>query len=212
MMTESITMTERISLSRKIGQAVTDMSGNTRIKKIIIAISGLILIAVVAVFMWFRGAFLPRWITWKNKETVYSDKAEILLKRKHLSVNLKGGGDSGTVWESEDEWLVSDCLVGDIDHDDEDEIILLVWKRGSYGRFKPIWVEEDDKSWSQHIFIYDFIDERDDRLKPIWMSSEMGIEASDIKLDEEEALHIITPEGKDTVWYWQSWGLMLVDG
>jgi hypothetical protein len=44
------------------------------------------------------------------------------------------------------------------------------------------------------------------------MSSEMGIEASDIKLDEEEALHIITPEGKDTVWYWQSWGLMLVDG
>lgn len=188
------------------------MSGNTRIKKIIIAISGLILIAVVAVFMWFRGAFLPRWITWKNKETVYSDKAEILLKRKHLSVNLKGGGDSGTVWESEDEWLVSDCLVGDIDHDDEDEIILLVWKRGSYGRFKPIWVEEDDKSWSQHIFIYDFIDERDDRLKPIWMSSEMGIEASDIKLDEEEALHIITPEGKDTVWYWQNWGLMLVDG
>ena len=91
-------------------------------------------------------------------------------------------------------------------------MILLVWKRGSYGKYKPIWVENDEKTWSQHIFIYDYIDEKDDRLKPVWMSSKMGIEASDIRLDYEEKLHITTPEGKDTVWYWQSWGLTLIEG
>lgn len=204
-----ITMTERASLNRKTGPRVIDMNGNTKIKRIIFVISGIILIAGIVVIMWLRGVFLPRWVTWKTVTSNYADKAELVLKHKTFSLKTP---DGEIVWKSEAGWLVSDFIVGDIDHDDEDEIILLVWRRGSFGKFKPIWVEKDEKTWSQHIFIYDYLDNRVDRMKPVWMSSKMGIEASDIKLDEEEALHIITPEGRDTVWYWQSWGLTLVEG
>ena len=185
------------------------MNGNTKIKRIIFVISGITLIAGIVVIMWLRGVFLPRWVTWKTVTSNDADKAELVLKHKTFSLKTP---DGEIVWKSEAGWLVSDFIVGDIDHDDEDEIILLVWRRGSFGKFKPIWVEKDEKTWSQHIFIYDYLDNRVDRMKPVWMSSKMGIEASDIKLDEEEALHIITPEGRDTVWYWQSWGLTLVEG
>ena len=204
-----ITMTERASLNRKTGPRVIDMNGNTKIKRIIFVISGIILITGIVMIMWLRGVFLPRWVTWKTVTSKYADKAELVLKHKTFSLKTP---DGSIVWKSEAGWLVSDFIVGDIDHDDEDEIILLVWRRGSFGKFKPIWVEKDEKTWSQHIFIYDYLDNRDDRMKPVWMSSKMGIEASDIKLDEKEALHIITPEGKDTVWYWQSWGLTLIEG
>ena len=188
------------------------MNGNTKIKRILLIAAGIVLLAGIVIIMWLRGVFLPRWVTWKTGTFDYGGKAELVLKHRRITVNLKDPASADPVWQSESGWLVSDCIIGDIDHDDEDEVILLVWKRGSYGKFKPIWVENDEKTWSQHIFIYDYIDEKDDRLKPVWMSSKMGIEASDIRLDDEEKLHITTPEGKDTVWYWQSWGLTLIEG
>ncbi|MBO6165859.1 MAG: hypothetical protein J6O17_05790 [Eubacterium sp.] len=189
--------------------------------------------------MWKRGYFLPGWIKWEEKSeehsfTVSSDprmpvrsrsasmtlpapkegeEAEkitetvaVELDNKKLTVTRP---DGELLWESDEGWLVSDYLIGDIDHDDEDELTLLVWKVGSYGEYKPIWVEEDEKKWSEHIFIYDYDVREDTRIFPLWMSSKMGIEARYISLDNEEKLHITIPEGKEAIWVWENWGLTL---
>ena len=190
-------------------------------------------------FMWKRGYFLPGWIQWEEHTVDYtftvsrdsrvkvrskaakagleepsedddiqkvSETVNVRLKDKKLTVKKE---DGTLLWKSEEDWLVSDFLIGDIDHDDEDEIVLLVWKIGSFGDYKPIWVEQDEKKWSQHIFIYDYDVTVEDRLYPLWMSSKMGIEARSISLDTDEKLHIMIPKGKESLWSWQSWGLVL---
>ena len=190
-------------------------------------------------FMWKRGYFLPGWIKWEERAEEHSftvssnprltvrskaaertlpkpkegeepekvtETVEVELEDKKLTVKA---ADGKLLMESNEDWLVSDYLIGDIDHDDEDELILLVWKVGSYGEYKPIWVKEDEKKWSEHIFIYDYDVREESRIVPLWMSSKMGIEARCISLDNEEKLHIEVPEGKEAVWYWENWGLTL---
>jgi hypothetical protein len=174
-------------------------------------------------FLWKRGAFLPSWVKWNEKAEnhVFTDipgeyedpdreavveTAGIQLKRRHLSVC----DESGKLrWESNEGWRVSDYLIDDIDHDGEDEIVVLFWRIGSFGDSKPLWIEKDEKKWSQHIGIYDYDALRDDRVDPIWISSKMGIKAKDIWLDEKEFLHITEPGGKKTMWFWNNWGLFM---
>ncbi len=208
------------------------MEQTKRFPKIIAIIIRLLCIAVAVLlcallfyFLWNKGYFLPRWISWneKSEEHTFTDlpgmyedpnreafveTACIQLKNRHFSVSDQSGN---LYWENKEGWKVSDYFIDDIDHDGEDEVVILFWRIGSYGDHKPFWVEKNEKKWSQHIGIYDYDTRREDRIDPIWVSSEMGIEAKEILLDEKEYLHIITPEGKDTLWFWNTWGLMLVE-
>ena len=208
------------------------MEQTKRFPKIIAIIIRLLCIAVAVLlcvllcyFLWNKGYFLPRWISWNEKTEEYTftdlpgmyedpnreafvETACIQLKNRHFSVSDQSGN---LYWENKEGWEVSDYFIDDIDHDGEDEVVILFWRIGSYGDHKPFWVEKNEKKWSQHIGIYDYDTRRKDRIDPIWVSSEMGIEAKEILLDEKEYLHIITPEGKDTLWYWNMWGLMLVE-
>ena len=72
-------------------------------------------------------------------------------------------------------------------------------------------MKEDENKWSEHIFIYDYEPTEESRIYPIWMSSKIGIEAKSISLDSDEKLHIMLPEDKESVWYWESWGLTLLE-
>ena len=51
--------------------------------------------------------------------------------------------------------MVQDAFVCDIDRSGDEELILLTWKKGKYGKDMPFWEKEKEKSYSQHIFIYD---------------------------------------------------------
>ena len=80
---------------------------------------------------------------------------------------------------------------------------MLVWKRGSYGDYTPFW-DENDNGFSQHIFIFQWIDERPD---PIWMSSTLRPQVDSWELTDENTIRIITDSGEDTRWIWGQWGL-----
>ena len=154
---------------------------------------------------------LPPWIQWTEEDRsvqIDQETVQIRLKKRCLTFS---DPDGQTLWTSGEEWKVSQVWVNDIDHDSEQEIIMLVWKIGSFGEHKPFWIEEDDDDWSQHIFIYDWDHDREDRLKPIWMSSALGIKAARVSIDENGTVTIITPEEVETRWYWESWGLLRID-
>ncbi len=184
-----------------------------------------LLCGLMVYFLWKRGAFLPGWIEWneKTEEHTFTDfpgmyedpnreafveSSFVRLQNRKFSLS---DPDGNILWETDKEWRVSDYILDDIDHDGEDEVVILFWRRGSFGPSKPFWIEKDEKTWSQHIGIYKYDAKRKDRMDPIWTSSRMGIKAKEIYLDENEYLHIITPEGKDTLWFWNTWGLMLVE-
>ena len=165
-----------------------------------------VLAAAAAVFAWTKGAFLPSWILWQEKtlEPPTEDApTSITLDRRHLTVFK----DDKAAWQSPDNVLVQDFLWCDINHDSADELILLCWRIGRYGDAKPFWVEKDEKTWSQHIYIYEW---RNDEIHPLWMASDIGMDVVSFDFSETNRLCITETNQRQTYWDWLSWGLTLI--
>ena len=111
---------------------------------------------------------------------------------------------------SPEEWIVADCMLLDIDRDGFDEVLLHVWKPGSFGKYLPFWVDHDDKArYSEHLFLYEWDVQRPDRLDPIWMSSAMPVEGMEVIAEADGTIRITAPDQSVTCWRWGSWGLVL---
>lgn len=198
-------MMRRWMLRNGPGLIVMNMSIRKRIWwKILAFILAAALAAAVGIYGWQRGAFLPDWIVWQEKrQTVEEESGEILLKERNLTLKK----DGKAVWKSPKEILVQDFLWCDINHDTKEELILLCWRIGRYGDAKPFWIEEDEKQWSQHIYIYQWAAEE---VHPLWMASDIGMEAAGFSFDEKKRLEITETNGRVTYWDWMSWGLTLI--
>lgn len=154
--------------------------------------------------------FLPGWIRWEEDQRFEAAGGgyEISLADRALSVSC--GGE--VIWESPEEVKIQQVLSCDIDRDDEEELILLCWKRGRYGKDKPFWVEKDEKSYSQHLFVYEY-GERD--ILPKWMSSYIGQDVLSMEFCQNKSgegwLLFTDPEGAVSFWRWGSWGFTKED-
>ena len=193
-----------------------DKNHKYKIKKVIITIlAWIVSTAICSLFvyyLWTRGVFLPNYATWHNQEESYvigEETVSFELKRRTLKIYDEKTKE--LIYEAPDEWRVSDCFCFDVDHDDEYEVVMVVWKRGSFGNHKPFWHDDKDDEWTQHIFIYDWDITRETRLRPIWMSSKIGIRAKTIFIDEDDRIHLIDDKGEETVWQWINWGLTLME-
>ena len=188
-----------------------------KIKKTVI--TGIITVPVIVVLigliiycLWKRGFFLPDYITWNNQSDTFeigNERVDFTLKKKTLTI--KDDATREILYESPKEWLVSDYFFFDVDHDGEKDVVMMVWKQGSFGEHKPFWHKGKDNKWTQHIFIYNWDSERSDRLDPRWMSSGLGIKVHKVYIDEKNRVHFIDDKGNETVWQWLGWGLTLVE-
>ena len=158
-----------------------------RFIRIIIPVFAAVVIAGSAlILLWLHGAFLPRWIKWNR------DVSDVI--------------PGGVKYKLSDDWIIQNAVVFDIDGCGEDETVLLVWKRGSYGRLRPTWVKRDEIGFSQHIFIYK--DQGNEGWRPIWMSSRLFFEAADFSVGDEikgagrRSLDTVSPDGDVTRWGW----------
>jgi len=122
----------------------------------------------------------------------------------------KSGGAGAVLWETQADWFVQDMLVKDIDRDGADELILLVWKHGSYGDRMPFWEEKNDKELHQHIFIYKYDPKKENKVRPLWMSSQILYEIESISSGKDSFLDVTDHEGTTRTWIWQDFGLKLV--
>ncbi|MCR5155547.1 MAG: CapA family protein [Butyrivibrio sp.] len=150
---------------------------------------------------------VPMGVDWQQKkQEIYGGKLQLSGKKMVLRDGVKG-----PKWHTKKNWLVQDFLVSDIDGDEDLELILLVWKRGRFGPDMPFWVKADEKSYSQHIFIYDISE--DLQVKEKWLASEIGQEVTRFKLMEKNPSIILTEEksGHCSLWRWESWGLKNMD-
>lgn len=88
-----------------------------------------VVIGITAIFLlWWKGCFLPRWIVWEDKSFPYED-TRVTLKKGRME--LEG------LWHTPWDWSVQDVLCDDINRDGKEELVLLVWKHGSYGKHLP---------------------------------------------------------------------------
>ena len=176
------------------------------------------------VLLYQKGFFLPGWITWNEKEEVFSDGFEFVLSDSKLSFIGSENGKKIPVYEFDDKLKFSDFLIYDVDGDGDRELVTLLWKQGIYGNAKPFWQKDNRIKWSQHIFIYDVVP--DDKGNPIaqkWCTSQLGRlvkrwrvldESENIKLSKNPNIVTLLLEDandKITLWAWKSWGLKNYD-
>ena len=175
----------------------------------------LISTALMGGAMTHRGsliAMLPRWAHLRSlaeKTVIHTVNGDETVDISLDSGQLIFTADSGSI-VYEPEWLVTDIFIYDADHDDEDEVVLNVWKIGSFGEHRPFWKEnKTDDRMTEHIFIYDWQTDDPERLRPIWMSSQMPVQGEFLRT-EKNNLIITAPDGTVTYWRWETWGLALV--
>ncbi|MCR5421451.1 MAG: hypothetical protein K6E98_10615 [Lachnospiraceae bacterium] len=187
------------------------MSGIRRGRLILLIFTVAALAAAVFALLYYSGMFLPAWAAWHEKnieiqDTANGGKYEIVLKKRKLRVYKNGECE----FESPLGCKVQNVLYTDIDRDGEDELILLNFNIGRYGAHKPFWVKHNKAKWFQHIYIYDHIKE-EGRFRPIWMASDISMEAADFELEEKQVIKMTDRYGNITRWMWISFGLRCVD-
>ena len=92
-----------------------------------------------------RGVLLPKWVAWESG-TYNANPFPYQIELNHKSVSIFL--DSDIIWTSPEDIKVQQVLSCDIDRDEEDELVLLCWKKGRFGAYKPFWVEKDEALWS----------------------------------------------------------------
>lgn len=118
---------------------------------------------------------------------------------------------SETIWQSPKDWQIGQILIGDVTNDGCQELVLLLWKHGSYGPSKPVWAEGEDTALSNHLFVYSLIE---DHLKQVWCSSAISEPLCDLQIitDPQDGQNYLTARKnkfgpRDTVYLkWDEWG------
>lgn len=128
---------------------------------------------------------------------------EIWLTGRAVAVSYGGA----PVWSSPEGVKVQAALSCDIDNDGAEELILLCWRIGRYGSSKPFWVERDERKWSQHIFVYEYVN---GEIKPKWMSSDIGQDVAAMAAGGRSVpfyrLFLTGTDGTVSRWRWDDWG------
>ena len=182
---------------------------NNRKTKLRISIGLLLLLGVAVVlcilFFLVKDSYIPRWVTWNEKAM---NDGRLVLKDKMLTLYDKQGNK---IFSTERTVKVQDFLLTDIDGNGHKDIIALVWKRGNYGKYRPFWIDKDERNYSQHIFIYEIEDEN--KVRPKWFASETGHLIRRMKLEDESGKIILVEDVDKTnsLWRWEGFGLKNVD-
>jgi hypothetical protein len=150
-------------------------------------------------------------------------KEEYILVDHRLTVRE---GDK-YLWRSPSDWRIDNFALGDVDNDGTVNLVLTLWKTGSFGSVKPFWQTAEDTSYKNHLFVYRL---KNKAMKQVWCSSDLDrpIVSFTIRNVDGDGPSLVVEEGKyrkmsgerytlDTkapvrraVWRWDEWGFRLV--
>lgn len=180
-------------------------------KHLIVIAAAVIFIAAVAIGMYINGTFLPDWIEWETESATAnlgtdSEISVIIDNRETIAFDRNGN----EIWRLPKRCKTQSIAVADVDADGIDDVLVLCWRIGRYGKRKPFWVKRDEKSWSQHIYIYDT---RGGEISQKWMASDIKQFVKSWTVKDDNLIVNTSPEGVESTWVWISWGLQrLPDG
>ena len=107
-------------------------------------------------------------------------------------------------WESPRQWKVENILLGDVNNDNEPELVLTLWKYGRYGSDLPFWQKQNINEWGNHLFLYQI---EGDFIRQIWGSSTIKNPINEIallKTTSGNKLVVLAYDGL-SFWQWDEW-------
>jgi hypothetical protein len=120
------------------------------------------------------------------------------------------------IWQTPAEWEIERILLADADNDGVDELLMVLWKHGSFGDVRPFW-QSADRAYSCHLFMYRL---QAGRMRAVWCSSAIDPPIADISAITDNAQQVSLeikerstfpyPATRST-WQWQDWGFARVD-
>lgn len=130
--------------------------------------------------------------------------------------------DEREFWRSPTDWQVTSLYIADVTHDHQEDLLLVVWKKGSFGPARPFWDTGKDNRFSCHLYVFNLVNQR---LKPIWMSSALDRPIKDMRIKDTNgdgkneimvteyhpwwrriSVRGISATSEVTTWQWQEWG------
>ncbi|PKM79612.1 MAG: hypothetical protein CVU89_17350 [Firmicutes bacterium HGW-Firmicutes-14] len=131
------------------------------------------------------------------------------------------------LWQSPGDWRIDNFALGDVDNDGTVNLVMTLWKTGSFGSVKPFWQTAEDTSYKNHLFVYRL---KNKAMKQVWCSSDLDrpIVSFTIRDVDGDGQSLVVEEGKyrkisgeryaldkkapvrTTVWRWDEWGFRLV--
>lgn len=179
-----------------------------------------IIIAAIAVLIITMLPIISVGFTEKQSQNYDLDQDNLpehyVLEDQKLVITKEGQ----ELWRSPADWQVTSFHVADVTHDEVPDLLLVVWKRGSFGHARPFWHTGQNQEFTCHLYVYNLINQR---LKPIWMSSALDRPIKDMIIrdsddDGRNELHVTeyhswwqrfskrARANKITTWQWKDWG------
>ena len=133
------------------------------------------------------------------------------------------------LWQSPRDWCVDNVALGDADNDGTINMVLTLWKEGSFGSVKPFWLTGEDVGYKNHLFVYGL---KNKAMKQVWCSSDLDRPIISLTIrdwDGDGLNELVVEEGqyrkidgdhyildtnalvRTTVWRWDEWGFTLKD-
>ncbi len=175
---------------------------------------------------------MAAWLKWGYKlsasQTLYGDTDDNGLREKYSLNNqqLHVYEGSQLIWHTPKEWQVKQIKLADADNNDQTELLLVIWKKGSFGNSKPFWFKGPDDQLTCHLFVYHLLA---GRMKAVWCSSALehpiirldvkdsnGDELNELQVTEGPSYGFAYPirqylNQQDTKWIWNDWGFKRID-
>ena len=144
----------------------------------------------------------PSWIIWNDRQldiTAEGKEYHLEIRDRTVTVNGEQAFD--------DDWKAAEMIECDLDEDGEADILFLMWNHMDFGDHHPFWLEKDEETLNEHVYIYNL---RDGYLKPKWMSSYIDPKIKKIST-EKNIIYVTDPEDEESVWAWIGFGIERID-
>lgn len=134
------------------------------------------------------------------------------------------------IWKSLPDYRVDSFVLEDVDNNGTVNLVISLWKKGSFGEMRPFWHSGKDADYKNHLFVYKL---QENTFQPVWCSSELdcpilsftirdinGDGRNELVVEEGQykkvsgAMYAPDPDGivRTTVWQWEEWGFVLRSG